>query len=279
MPDKSERTCAGLLLVWVDLFQLLLGLALIGYAAYAVSAAAASPQTALLTRQSLYIAFGVGGGLVVVSLLGCYISQRGASPVLRFVYFAIALACLGLSIAATIIIADYLGKITLTGAVADAARTELTDQMMSIYVSCCTGCAPTLLTGCNNPAVTGTAVDAQGPNCNIGGIPTCLYAGRCSSSLSTKGCFSANTLIPASVVDTAVCQALTTATVNSRPVVGPSTSGGCGGGNPDNFLNDMNAYFSSTWFWMEIAAAVFCGLQAIGVFCACILMCARDART
>lgn len=141
-PDQGT-SCAGLTVILVDVLHLLLGLALIGCATYLVIEGNSLGAT-LLTPASAYIAYGVGAGLLIVAVLGFVISQRGASTMLRCVYFLLALGCLGAVIAGTVLLANYRNQVSLAGvAGASAAATGFAETVnnvgLSFYTEACTG--------------------------------------------------------------------------------------------------------------------------------------------
>ena len=277
MGIDQERTCAGLVLVWVDLLQLLLGLAIIGFALYVIIQGALNGAINIVATTA-YIMLGVGAGLVVVSCLGCMISRRGESFSLRFVYFAIALGALGASIAATVLIANYVGVLSLQGTTAasgitGAFNTGLNDFLLSSYVFCCTGCPSLGPLGVCNTAVPAQYQSVQ-PNCEVAGIPDCSPASHCSSSSST-GCF-ISTVVPAYQIDSSLCSLFGAASYNGHAVVGPANSGSCGGGAPSAYMSELGKFLSQNFLYIEYAAIAFTCLQGVGVIASLVLVCSND---
>lgn len=109
--------------------------------------------------------------------------------------------------------------------------------VLSVFVKCCTGCPGAI---CNNPT----------PNSfsNVT-LPYCVGNNTCQTILpcganSGRKCFVYPTgqqpIVPPVYVPDSLCSGLTSVWVGNRYVVGPAPQGSCGGGDPVQFMQDMD---------------------------------------
>jgi hypothetical protein len=271
--------CARDFMLLVDFITLLLGLAIIGVSIYVLVAYASFG--ALVTMNTVYISLAVGVLLTFVACFGCVASRKGHKTLLCIYLCFITIALAG-QIAATVLIANYAGQISLQSTIVTGSITSETDRLLnnailSTYTSCCTGCPQP--EGCNNaqPYFNKTQLE-----CASNGVLICQMVPICTpNNVNDDGCYlNPGSLYPPVSIDQGLCDLFKTFT-NSQgvPLVGSAPSGACGGGSPTQYTTDFVVYFNSIFYYFIIGFGVLCGLQGLNLLAAIFLLCCvKDNR-
>ena len=197
---------------------------------------------------------GVVAGMLtlLMSLVGCAAANSQSRPALccYMCVFAVAAA---VQIAAAVGMVTFSNQLEInqsvpSGALTSYSQIQVQNAAFSLYQRCCTGCP----TGqCNNPSPD-SWVNTTLPNCM--GTTRCTLMFPCSNSTQAK-CFkylpNEPVIIPPYPVDGSICAAMSALrTTNARGIavfiVGPADQGGCGGGDPSAFLQNLDNYLSNS---------------------------------
>ena len=264
-------------MVFVDVITFLLGIAILGLTIYVV--VDYSSFGTLVSFDTIYISIAVGVALIIVSIIGCIASQKGYKHLLCC-YLFIVTAALAAQIAGTVLISRYAGQIDkqnkfLSGSITDAADRELNNAILSTYVACCIGCPAEQ--ACTNirPYYNLTL-----GNCFANNNTVCDPVPTCGVDPNQDGCFiNPGTSIPPVNIDEALCNTFKTFKNGTDiALVGPATTGSCGGGDPNTYLNDVVDYFNSGFYWFIVGFGILCGIQALNLIAALFVLCCIDDR-
>jgi len=133
-------------------------------------------------------------------------------------------------------------------------------------------------TGCDLTAACTVTVPPQyqstQPYCSLtpSTVDVCSPATVCQSS-TDNGCYASGSTVPAYVLAPSVITSLESAQYNGHAIIGDYSTGGCGGGDPAQFLQDFGGYMSTYIRYAEYAGIAFCCVQGISVFAAFVLVC------
>lgn len=275
--------CARDFMILVDIITFLLGAAILGVAIYVL--VSYSYFSILVSINTVYISLAVGGALMLVACLGCVASQRGHKGLLCL-YLLIVAACLAAQIASVVLVSQYGGEISsqgssVSGGLTQATSQELNNAILSTYVACCLGCSSTGQTNCNNQQ---TYFNITLANCQATGGPSppptiCASVATCTTGDATQqACFVSPTKIPPVSPDQGICNTFATLHYNGTiPIVGSASTGACGGGSPQAYINSFVVYFNSIFYWFTVGFGILCGIQALNLLAAIyILSCTSD---
>lgn len=249
---------------------------MLGFAAYARVHFGYFEQ--IINLNTIYITVVVGVALIFVAALGCFASQKGHKCLL-FVYLVIVFSALIAQIASAILVGQYLGKINdvpNTGYITDVFSIQVNNGILSTFTACCTGCpdSPVDTTVCQ-VGMTAPYYSRPLANCNSTlGQPACKYVRKCDVGYSNSSCFAGTvTQVPPLNPDGAFCATFAAFSVNNRTIVGPYSTGSCGGGSPSAYMSTVVSYINSQYRYIIIAFSVLCGLQALNFLASFYLVC------
>ena len=199
---------------------------------------------------------GVVAGMLtlLMSLVGCAAANSQSRPTLCC-YLCVFITVWATQIAAAAGMVSYSNQLQVanghvpSGALTSYSSIQIQNAAFSLYERCCTGCAPLV---CNNPSpdsyVNYTLPYCAPPN-------SCLFVYPCQNA-TQDNCYNFFTagevaLVPPYPVDGSLCPTLASlstanATGQTVSLVGNASLGGCGGGNPANFLLNLDLYVSSS---------------------------------
>lgn len=114
------------------------------------------------------------------------------------------------------------------------------DYVLSTYTDCCLG---------------------REENCNA---TVCTTAEVCSGGEGLgSGCYTISNEVPAFNVPNSFCNFLEKNGPSGKNLVAPPSEGGCGGGDPVAYVDDVFAYFSEMYYFIFVPACIFVGLLGI----------------
>jgi hypothetical protein len=269
--------CARDFMILVDIITFLLGCAVLGVAIYVL--VTYSYFSALVSVNTVYISLGVGGALMFVACLGCLASQRGHKGLLCC-YLFIVTAALAAQIASVVLVSRFAGQINdqsvlVSGGIAAAADQTLNNAILSTYVACCIGC-PTSQ-GCNNQQ---EYFNTTNPFCANNNTLICSPVEACAGP-NSDGCFvnNAGGKVPPVSIDKGVCDTFKGLRNGTNvPIVGSASSGSCGGGSPEAYINSVVGYFNGVFYWFIVGFGILCGIQALNLMAAIFLLCCTQDR-
>jgi hypothetical protein len=199
-------------------------------------------------------------------------------------YACFVMAILAVQIGAAVVLLQYSGTLVIQNSLISAdltstASIEINNGVLSAYTACCSGCP--LIGGvpyCNNAAPFFANITTS--NCANQTNTVCQLVPPCSLSQNDT-CYQyppstvipppAN-LIPAIKIDKTLCTILSKVSVNGTLIAGPSDTGACGGGDPAKFQQDVNKYFSDSFYWVAIGFCVIAGIQALVILISLSIM-------
>jgi len=148
--------------------------------------------------------------------------------------------------------------------------------VFSLYTVCCTGCLPGV---CNNPQLPSTIINQTNPFC---ANATCTFVPPCTSTTQNK-CFKFtdnNTYVPPYAINPGICSVLYNVKgPRSYRLVGPVSSNCCGGGDPTQFLSDLDAWTSGVAYNTAVTFYVIATLEIIVMIAGIYLTCCASRET
>jgi len=139
----------------------------------------------------------------------------------------------------------------------------INNAVLSAFIKCCSGCT----SGCDNPDLS-TFDNYTLPNCQAPSV--CVEPVPCRQP-TDQDCFilhdklyrnnngEQQVFIPTNLIEDFICTDLASLSLAGVPLVGPASQDSCGGGSPDQFLNDVMSYFkaeSTPFFAAYISVAI-----------------------
>lgn len=251
----------------VNVFTLLIGCAMLGFSIYLWSQIDQGWGTYVPLN---YIGIGIAAGILMIgiSFLGC-VAARNHWKRIMLCYLIFVVGIFALEVAMAVFAYQYWGfvgdqNLHISSDYITRASVDINNGVLSTYTDCCRGCP--IEDGCNN--------DAGQPYANIT-MPPCTDQGfncsavtKCSAAANvTDACYvylvGDADLVPPYRIANSFCGFLTGAIVNGSALVGNVSTGGCGGGVPEVFRQNINTYFSSRLYWVAIGFIVIAVIQAL----------------
>jgi len=286
------------ILVFFNVLAFLIGAAMFAIAVYFY----ASPQYSFLFQASvnvriIWIAGGAGIALAFISFLGCVVSYKEHKGILCL-YTFLVVCILAAQIAGAYFIGIYMGILT-TGAsssttvvVESDLNAGINNAILSVYYACCVGCSsvtcnPTTTAGTNLTATTYTSVNCPGNNC--AGVNQ-----YCFQNNNLSPCWDNSTDVPTVIsgvslpipyfdlgaTATEVCKFFSTeAALNSTTtveLVGVFSTGSCGGGVPQKFLEEFYTYAASKSTYAYGVAGAIAAVECILIISALFTLCEKS---
>jgi len=214
--------------------------------------------------------------MVLVSFLGCCAGLSNQRKALVFFYAILVTGIFALQVAAAAVMLQYAGLITeqstlLSSQMLNSDSIELNNAILSSYTACCSGCPPAA--NCNNAQPYFANITAA--NCDNQTV-TCALVQPCNSTV-TANCyiFSNNAIVRTPPVNIAVqeCDMLSKLYQNGIALVGPASTGACGGGNLESYQETMASYFRDRVYWVGATFAGIAAVQGLLVVSAFYVLC------
>jgi hypothetical protein len=199
---------------------------------------------------------GVFAGMLtlLMSLVGCAAANSQSRPALCC-YLCVFLTVWSIQIASSVGMVNYslqlrVKDVTLPSSkMTDPIDVRIQNGAFTVYQRCCTGC-PNLV--CNNPQPD-SWVNYTMPFCSGQKMSNCTLVAPCSLTIPDR-CYqffpNDTVLVPPYPIDSSICNSMsglqfTSATTGQKtPLIGPTDQGGCGGGDPKQFLRNLDKYLS-----------------------------------
>ena len=205
----------------------------------------------------------------ITSFLGCY-SARKNKKFLLAIYLCCVTMLMAILIGGTVSMMNYSGqfsKTTPSGALTDQGEINVNNAVLSAFVRCCTGCMGigSGTNQCTNPPISPDFANYFAGGTQLSGLcgaTAAAPAGQCvvppaCTSTTQDFCFNYPTgtvlpMVPSTFTDKTVCTMLTGLSSNGHSIVGATSTGSCGGGQPKVFYSDIDGYFSPKMYFAAV---------------------------